>query len=86
MLMLGDMYHDGAGVKKDLNKAISWYKKAANKGLAHAQYSVGAMSATGYGATKPNLKKAKVWLQKAAKQGHKGAQAALKQIATQTKK
>ena len=26
---LGNIYHDGAGVKRDFAKAIEWYQKAA---------------------------------------------------------
>ncbi len=33
---LAFIYEIGQGVKRDLGKALSWYKKAADHGAAHA--------------------------------------------------
>ena len=37
MLKLGEMYRDGKGVEKDLDKAIEWMRKSADKGTASAK-------------------------------------------------
>lgn len=66
---MGDLYVDGVGVSKDYKQAFNWYKKAAAKNMAAAQYSVGAMYANGYGVGR-NMQEAKKWFQKAAKQGN----------------
>ena len=38
---LGYLYAYGKGVPKDEAAAIDWYTRAANQGLASAQYSLG---------------------------------------------
>lgn len=38
---LGKCYFEGIGVTKDYNKAIEWYKEAAEQGYAIAQYNLG---------------------------------------------
>lgn len=38
---LGYCYYEGIGVNKDLSKSIEYYEKAANRGIAVAQYSLG---------------------------------------------
>ena len=40
---LGDMYDEGRGVPKDDKEALKWYRLAANKGFAAAQYNLGSM-------------------------------------------
>lgn len=35
---LGEMYHGGRGVSKDMNKAVYWYKRAADLGDEKAKY------------------------------------------------
>jgi TPR repeat protein len=39
------MYAFGKGVLKDDKQAVYWYQKAAEQGLAEAQYNLGAMYA-----------------------------------------
>ena len=39
--MLGTLYENGQGVKKDFAKALQWYEKAAIKGQGGAQYRLG---------------------------------------------
>ncbi len=39
-LNLGAAYDHGLGVERDVDKAIEWYKKAADKGLAKAQFNL----------------------------------------------
>ena len=63
------MYDHGHGVDVDYKKAIEWYKKAAEQGLASAQFNLGNMYYHGQGVDM-NYKKAIEWYEKAAKQGH----------------
>lgn len=39
-LNLGAAYDHGMGVPRDINKAIEWYKKSADQGLAEAQFNL----------------------------------------------
>ncbi|MBR6066622.1 MAG: sel1 repeat family protein [Bacteroidales bacterium] len=63
------MYENGQGVKQDYVKAGDWYKKAAEQGVASAQYYLGLMYDKGLG-VKQDIKKAVKWYSKAAEQGH----------------
>lgn len=62
---IAEMHMYGEGVKKDKSVAIHWYRKAAEKGNAIAQYNTG-MTLHFDGQTD----KAKPWLGRAAKQGY----------------
>jgi len=62
-------YDTGNKQKRNLNKAIKWYRSAANKGHAKAQYRLGIL----YYKQK-NYKKAKYWLRKRAKADEADAQ------------
>jgi TPR repeat protein len=46
---LGLLYWRGVGVERDLAKALSWWRRAADGGDAAAQFHLGAMAATGEG-------------------------------------
>ena len=65
---LGDMYRKGEGVCKDSEKAVNWYRKAAEQGFALAQYTLGEMYRKAEGVSKDN-KEAVEWYRKAAHQG-----------------
>jgi TPR repeat protein len=43
------MYQLSHGVQQDNEAATSWYRKAAEQGLAEAQYNLGVMYANGDG-------------------------------------
>ena len=73
------MYHIGEGCTQDLKKALHWYEKAAQQGLAEAQLNYGIMYGKGEGCTK-DMQKAKTWLQKAADQGLKEAKELLAKL------
>ena len=60
----------------DAKKALSCYKKAAEKGLRTAQYSYARSLEKGRGTT-PDLKEAAIWYLKAARKGYGKAQYAL---------
>ena len=40
---LGEAYEEGLGVHQDYVEAVQWYRKAAEQGLANAQYNLGVM-------------------------------------------
>jgi len=70
---LGIMYANGRGVPQDYQKAMSWYRKAADQGLAPAQLNLGNMYANGRGLP-TDYQQAKFWYCKAADQGEANAQ------------
>ena len=43
---LGSCYANGEGVEKDLTEAVIWYRKAADQGLAEAQFNLGFVITT----------------------------------------
>ena len=48
--------HDGTGVEKDEQKAVEWYKKAAEQGYANAQSNLGWCYESGIGVGKDEQK------------------------------
>lgn len=39
--MVGEFYYHGYGIKKDIDKALRYYKKAAKRGITSAKYKAG---------------------------------------------
>ena len=76
---MGICYDEGRGVQQDREKAVEWYRKAANQGDAAAQLNLGLSYYNGEGVEK-NLNKALEWFEKAAKQGDKDALRAYKEL------
>jgi TPR repeat protein len=70
------MYGKGEGVPPDAAQAVVWTRKAAEQGLAKAQFNLGLMYANGQGVPQDDAQ-AVVWIRKAAEQGHAKAQFAL---------
>lgn len=66
--ILGRMFEQGEGVKRDEKRALAWYLKAARQGYDFAQYYVGHMYYKGLG-TKRDYHEAYLWTLKAAHQG-----------------
>ncbi len=64
MLVIGIMYANGDGVKKDQNKSFNWFTKAANAGNFHAYLKLGNLYAS-----KEDFKNAFKWFEKAALKG-----------------
>jgi TPR repeat protein len=73
------MYKLGRGVPKDPAKAVEWYRKAAEQGLATAQYDLGNMYNVGRGVPKDQTK-AMEWYKKAVDQGDESAKNALDKL------
>jgi hypothetical protein len=73
------MYAAGKGVTQDYTLSIQWYQKAADHGLASAQYNLGLMYANGIG-TPVDKEKAKALFRMAASRGFNPARKALAQM------
>jgi TPR repeat protein len=71
---LGLMYAKGEGVQQDFKQAAAWLRKAADQGLADAQYVLGMMYFQGEGGVQQDFKQGVEWLWKAADQGMAKAQ------------
>lgn len=63
----------GDGVKKDVNKGLSWLKKAAGHGNSDAQLYIGYVYLNGEG-VKKNYKEAARWFRRCAEQGNASGQ------------
>jgi hypothetical protein len=70
--MLGMMYERGEGVRRDLEQAAKWYRKAAEQGDVIAQVNLGAFYEQGRGVDQ-DLDEAEKWYRKAAAQGDPNA-------------
>lgn len=70
---LGNMYHDGFGVGRDIAKALEWYGKAAAQNYPDGLYQLGHEHATGHGVPKDATKAIELF-SKAAAQGHSQAE------------
>jgi hypothetical protein len=73
MFNLGAMYGSGRGVPKNDAEALKWYRMAADKGSAEAQYTLGDIYEDGTGVMQ-DYAEAMRWYRLAAVQGHAGAQ------------
>ena len=77
---LGTFYSNkggkGRGRTKDNQQAVFWYTKAAEQGLASAQFDLGRMYVTGKGVTQ-DVEQGVAWQLKAAEQGLASAQFAI---------
>ena len=66
----------GRGEPENKSAAVKWYEKAAEQGIANAQYNLGYCYEKGYGVTK-DKEQAMQWYKKAADQGHESAKEAI---------
>jgi TPR repeat protein len=64
--MLGTMYREGLGVRRDAAAAVSWYRRAAEQDEPEAQCELAAMLANGRGAER-DLVEAYMWFHLAAR-------------------
>jgi TPR repeat protein len=62
-----------SGQPKDVKQAAYWYRRAAEQGLAEAQYSLGRLYATGKGVPHDE-EQATMWVRSAASQGFPAAE------------
>jgi len=71
---LGNAYNEGqAGLKQDYAEAVKWYRRAAERGFAQAQYNLGLAYELGHGVPAAERDAFKYYLQ-AAEQGFGPAQ------------
>jgi hypothetical protein len=63
------MFEQGRGVAQSDVEAARWFRKAADKGFAKAQYNLGNMFDQGRGLAQSDVEAAR-WYRKAADQGH----------------
>lgn len=77
--MLGIMFENGEGTKRDFAQASEWYRKAADKGNAAAQYRLGRLYERGEG-VEQNIEEAMKLYRKSANQGYSNAKMALKRL------
>lgn len=68
MMQLGHRYEQGLGVTADPEQAFGWYRRAADTGLADAQYQIGLMYELGIG-VEANIHEAEAWYGRAVGQG-----------------
>ncbi|WP_422372585.1 peptidoglycan-binding protein [Hoeflea sp.] len=69
---IGARFTDGRGVTVDLERAASWYQRAADLGHAPSQYRIANLYEKGSGVER-DLAAAKKWYQMAAEQGNASA-------------
>jgi len=72
----GLQYEEGNGVTQDYKKAFKYFQKAANKGHAEAQCSLGSLYYWGRGVEQDH-KKSFYWFEKSANQGNARGQCSL---------
>ncbi len=78
---IGDLYYHGEGTEPDLDKAIRWFRKAAENFYSPAQYHLSYMYAAGEGGPR-NLVEAHRWVEMADALGHPDAKTARDRIAS----
>jgi len=77
---LGYCYHTGGcGFEKNYQKAVEWYRTAADSGDSAAQYNLGVCYENGSGVAKDEAE-ALNWYKKAATQGNNYAIVAIKRL------
>ena len=74
--MVGNLYYAGHPIPKDDGKAFEWFQKAAARGHAGGQWSLGQAYEKGIGVEKDSVK-AVEWYEKAAAQGNMNGQTSL---------
>jgi hypothetical protein len=70
---MGIRYAEGRGVKKNLEEAVSWFRKAADQGASNSQYRLGMCYYRGKGIAK-DIVQAHGWLTLSAANGCQAAQ------------
>ena len=68
MLVMGIIYANGDGVKRDQNRSLEWFLKSANNGNIYAFNKLGNIYASGV-TVKQDYKKAFKWFHKSALTG-----------------
>jgi TPR repeat protein/WD40 repeat protein len=74
---LGYFYHEGYGVGRDIQRAVHWFRKAAEADDRRGQYWMGYLTSIGVPGVERSADQAASWYLKAANKGHPPAQVAL---------
>jgi TPR repeat protein len=70
MTMLGELYANAMGVKRDYAKAAEWYKRAADAGDREGMFALAMIRLSGRGGVAPNREEGAKWLASSAKLGN----------------
>ncbi len=70
--LMGGLYRSGLGVPKNMEKAITEYRKASQNGLDVAQFTLASLLEK-RGSTNQQISEIRLWYKAAAKQGHRKA-------------
>lgn len=70
--VMGRIYYGGIGVDENINKAMYWFKEAAEQGIADSQFILGLSYLQGKGVPRDYLLAYK-WLNLASSAGYEGA-------------
>ncbi|KPF96126.1 Sel1 repeat protein, partial [Rhodopseudomonas sp. AAP120] len=62
MTMLGELYANALGTKRDYNKAVEWYRRAADLGDREAMFALAMARMAGRGGGPANREEAAKWL------------------------
>ena len=76
---VGDMYFKGRGAYVDLEKAETWFRRAAAQGHRKAEFKLGYMYLKGVG-LQLDLEQAYRWIKASAEKGYSPAQFFLSQM------
>ena len=71
-VLIGTLYENGLGVRRDYDEALRWYRLAAERNFSHAFYAIGVMYEKGRGVPE-DLRQAREWMKKAADRGFEDA-------------
>ena len=82
MLIVGQRYLKGVGVKRDIRMGAQWVAKSARLGHPPAQFIMGILNATGQGVRKDPVE-AYAWLSAAEAKGFKKAGKSLTKLEKQ---
>ena len=79
MYFLGWMYYDGRAAPSDNDKAVKWFRRAAEAGDSDGMYWLGWMYEAGRGVNQDE-RESLSWYEKASKLGNENAKSALKRL------
>lgn len=71
-VLIGTLYENGLGVRRDYDEALRWYRMAAERNFAQAFFALGMMYENGKGVPE-DLRQAREWMRKAADRGFEDA-------------
>ncbi|MGM9998883.1 MAG: SEL1-like repeat protein [Candidatus Bruticola sp.] len=71
--ILAQCYYKGAGLERDMDKAIFWFKKAAEQGSSEAEYKLACVFDQDKAGPR-NPKEAMLWYERSAQKGNVAAQ------------